>query len=239
MKALRSTSIILLLLLTLLVIQPLRSVQAQGALSAMCSGINNAGYGPVAGNHTFFGASFNPGEVVTVSHTGTAPFATVEAPTGTVVGTVAQGSTASFVIPTAADSFTIRNTFGGELTIAGTIKCGLPSASGSEVKFFDPSDDRLNRDPGQPAALYCRNKGDVHIYAVNPDDSKGKLALIVTKAEIDAVINTNPTANTLIKQSADGKFKLFYLPAAKELSFVTTEARSGKPYSFVWKGLCR
>jgi hypothetical protein len=79
----------------------------------------------------------------------------------------------------------------------------------------------------------------VHIYAVNVDDSKGKIALIVTKAEIDAVINANPTANTLIKQSADGKFKLYYLPAGKELSFITHEARSGKPYSFVWKGLCR
>jgi hypothetical protein len=74
---------------------------------------------------------------------------------------------------------------------------------------------------------------------VNPDNSKGEIALVVTKAEIDAAINANPSVNTLIKQSADGKFKLFYLPAAKELSFITNEARSGKQYSFVWKGLCR
>jgi hypothetical protein len=116
--------------------------------------------------------------------------------------------------------------------------CRPGSAGGSAVKFFDPGDDRLNRDPGQPAALYCRNQG-VHIYAVNVDNSEGKLALIVTKAEIDAVINRNPSANTLIKQSSDGKFKLYYLPATKELSFITAEVRSGKSYSFVWKGLCR
>jgi hypothetical protein len=53
------------------------------------------------------------------------------------------------------------------------------------------------------------------------------------------VVNANPAANTLIKQSTDGKLKLFYLPATKELSFITTEAGTGKQYSFVWKGLCR
>jgi hypothetical protein len=111
--------------------------------------------------------------------------------------------------------------------------------SGNGPIFWDPADDRLNREPGQPAALYCRNQGDVHIYAVNVDDSLGKLALIVTKAEIDAVINVNPSTNTLIKQSADGKLKLYYLPATKELSFITHEVRSGKQYSHVWKGLCR
>jgi hypothetical protein len=107
------------------------------------------------------------------------------------------------------------------------------------VTFFNPRDDRLNRDPGQPAALYCRNQGEVHIYAINLIDSRGRLSLIVTKAQIDAVINRNPTANTLIRQSADGKFKLYYLPATKELSFITTEPGTGKQYSFVWKGLCR
>jgi hypothetical protein len=120
--------------------------------------------------------------------------------------------------------------------VAGDNPCLPPSGNG--VKFWEPGDDRLNRDPGQPAALYCRDEG-VHIYAVNPDDSIGKIGLVVSKAEIDKVINANPAANTLIKQSADGKLKLYYLPATKELSFITNEARSGKKYSFVWKGLCR
>jgi hypothetical protein len=120
--------------------------------------------------------------------------------------------------------------------VAGDNPCLPPSGNG--VEFWEPGDDRLNRDPGQPAALYCRDQG-VHIYAVNPDDSIGKLGLVVTKAEIDEVINSNPGANSLIKQSADGKLKLYYLPATKELSFITTEGRSGKQYSYVWKGLCR
>jgi hypothetical protein len=120
--------------------------------------------------------------------------------------------------------------------VAGDNPCLPPSGNG--VEFFDPGDDRLNRDPGQPAALYCRDQG-VHIYAVNPNDSIGKIGLVVTKAEIDKAINSNPTVNTLIKQSADGKLKLYYLPATKELSFITHESRSGKVYSFVWKGLCR
>jgi hypothetical protein len=120
--------------------------------------------------------------------------------------------------------------------VAADNPCLPPSSNG--VKFFDPGDDRLNREPGQPAALYCRDQG-VHIYAVNPDDSIGKLGLVVTKAEIDKVINSNPAANVLIKQSVDGKLKLYYLPATKELSFITNEPRSGKVYSFVWKSLCR
>jgi hypothetical protein len=114
----------------------------------------------------------------------------------------------------------------------------IKSHGGSEVKFWDPGDDRINREPGQPAALYCRNKGDLHVYAINVDNSKGILGLVVTKVEIDAVISGNPTTNALVKQSADGKFRLFYLPATNELSFITPEVHSGKQYSHVWKGLC-
>jgi hypothetical protein len=120
--------------------------------------------------------------------------------------------------------------------VAADNPCLPPSDNGPI--FWDPGDDRLNREPGQPAALYCRNQG-VHIYAVDPDDSIGKIGLVISKAEIDMVINSNPAANVLIKQSTDGKLKLYYLPATKELSFITHEARSGKHYSFVWKGLCR
>jgi hypothetical protein len=119
----------------------------------------------------------------------------------------------------------------------GDNPCLPPSGSGAQ--FFDPGDDRINREPGQPSALYCRNRGDVHVYEVNPDDSRGKLAMIVTRAEIDAVINSKPAANTLVKQSANGKIKVYYLPATNELAFFQPEARSGKLYTFVWKGLCR
>jgi hypothetical protein len=52
--------------------------------------------------------------------------------------------------------------------------------------------------------------------------------MVVTKAEIDVVVNANPSSNTLIKLSTDGKFRLFYLPATKERSFITTENGTGK-----------
>jgi hypothetical protein len=242
LKTPRFVFLIAVLILVLLAVQTPQPAQAQGTLSPMCIFLNGRTYATVIAAG-FGGAGFNPGEVVTISHTGTAPFVTVEAPNGTLLGTIPAGGTASFAVPTAATNLWIKSAFGPTATIAGTIQCGFAPPSGgdggSEVKFYDPGDDRLNREPGQPAALYCRNQGDVHIYSVNPDDSKGTLVLVITKAEIDAVINANPTANTLIKQSPDGKFRLFYLPATKELSFVTAEARSGKPYTFVWKALCR
>jgi hypothetical protein len=95
----------------------------------------------------------------------------------------------------------------------------------------------MNRDAGAPAVLYCRNKGDMHIYKVDENTSFGKIVLVVTKAQVDATVNSNPTANTLIKQSADGSVKVFYLPATKEFSLISKDSRPPyKPYAFVWKG---
>jgi hypothetical protein len=239
-KTLRLAIVIPMLCVAVFVAHTPRPAQAQMPLSALCATLSNLTVSPVTTSFSISGFTpFNVGEVVTVNHTGTAAFVVVEIPSGSTVGTVTMGSTASFVVGAGATSLAIRNTTGVGF-IQGTIKCGLgPASSSSEVKFFDPGDDRLNRDPGQPAAVYCRNQGDVHIYEVNVDDSKGKIALVVTKAEIDAVVNANPAVNTLIKQSGDGKYKLFYLPATKELSFITNENGTGKQYSHVWKGLCR
>lgn len=109
--------------------------------------------------------------------------------------------------------------------------------AGPAVKWFEPNDDRVNREAGAPAVMYCRNKGDIHIYKVEADTSWGKIALVVTKAQVEAVVNSNPTDNTLIKQSADGSVKVFYLPATKEFSLISKDSRPPyKPYSFVWKG---
>ena len=132
-------------------------------------------------------------------------------------------------------TFSGNNYTGSSSTASLTYDC----TSGATVAgaFFNPGDDRLNREPGVPAALYCRNQGDVYIWRVAADTSKGKLGLIVTKAEINAVINSNPAQNTLIKQSADGALRLYYLPATKELSFITPDLRPPyKSYAFVWKG---
>jgi hypothetical protein len=112
----------------------------------------------------------------------------------------------------------------------------IVSISITPPAFWDPGDDRLNRDPGQPAALYCRNGGDVQVWRVDPVTSIGKLSFTATKLEIANVKNSKPAHNTLIKASADGAFKLYYLPASDELSFIATYPSSGKPYYFVFKG---
>jgi hypothetical protein len=146
------------------------------------------------------------------------------------VGTLTVGQTIRY---SASDTATPSGLEGDNKT-AVVGNCILKTSGA--VLFFDPGDDRLNRQPGVPAVLYCRNKGDVHIYYVDVDTSKGKFGMVVTKAEIDAVIASNPTRNTLIKQSAGGVLKLYYLPATQELSFVTPDLRPPyKPYTFVWK----
>jgi hypothetical protein len=146
------------------------------------------------------------------------------------VGTLTVGQTIQFSASDTASPFGLQ----GDSRTAIVGNCILKITGA--VLFFDPGDDRLNRQPGVPAVLYCRNKGDVHIYYVDVDTSKGKIGMVVTKAEIDAVIASNPTRNTLIRQSANGVLKLYYLSATKELSFVTTDLRPPyKPYTFVWK----
>jgi hypothetical protein len=113
-----------------------------------------------------------------------------------------------------------------------------PSCQSIPLKynFWDPGDDRLNRDPGQPAALYCRNGGDLQVWQVDAVTSRGTLALIIAKAEIAKVKDSHPAKNTLIKASKDGRFKLYYLPGSDELSFITTYLNSDKVYAFVFKG---
>jgi hypothetical protein len=199
---------------------------------------------PVVGGSPFytFLNGFEAGEVITVSVSSptTGHMFQLESPVGTVVaGPTSVPGSLSYTIPTT----NIVGITARILTLGSSgsaiFRCTpVGGGSGSEVKFWDPGDDRINREPGQPAALYCRNQGDLHVYAINVDNSKGYLGLVVTKAEIDAVINGSPVSNTLVKQSPDSRFRLYYLPATKELSFITPEVRSGKPYTFVWKGLC-
>jgi hypothetical protein len=239
-KILRIALLIPVLVVTLFVVQPPRAAHA---LSAECGFIPFIGGTYSAGGTNGIVGPFASGDHVTITVT----FGTATAATFSIVGSGL--GTPVLAGPSNAPgklSYTVTGALPpGSLGIGffihsanGTVNVTATCGDAPTVQFFDPGDDRLNREPGQPAALYCRNQG-VHVYAVNVDDSRGKLVLTVTKAEIDAVINRNPTANTLIKQSSDGKFKLYYLPTGKELSFITTEARTGKQYSFVWQGLCR
>jgi hypothetical protein len=237
MKTLRIVPLVLSVLMMMFALQPPDTALAgvTGSFSSISfpgATATNCGSWSVTGVVTIT----PPGNIVGTFTDGTG--AIVSSFTGTVAPGTYSGATGVFSVPPTKNPIRAVVVIDGIQVgnVAGDNPCLPPSNNGS--KFWEPGDDRLNRDPGQPAAVYCRDQG-VHIYAVNSDDSKGKLGLAVTKAEIDMVINSNPAANTLIKQSADGKLKLYYLPATKELSFITHEARSGKQYSFVWKSLCR
>jgi hypothetical protein len=116
-----------------------------------------------------------------------------------------------------------------DVNVQGTCP-GLPTAN---AQFFTCTDGRLNCEPGAPAALYCRD-GGVDIYRVDPATSRGILAGQVTKAQIDAVKNSNPAANTLIKSFSG--LDLYWLPGSGELAFVTHYGREGKQYNYIWKG---
>jgi len=73
-----------------------------------------------------------------------------------------------------------------------------PNCTASENKPFDPGDNRVNREPWQSAAIYCRG-GEVEVYGIN-GEGVGFQSLYATAEEIAAV--GVPDVNTLIKTGA-------------------------------------
>jgi hypothetical protein len=87
--------------------------------------------------------------------------------------------------------------------LLGDFSCGHPAmASGSGDDDADDDspgpDDRINREPAAPVAVYCRGDG-IHLYSIDRF-GHGRLAFIATFNEINAV--GIPTANTLIDSGA-------------------------------------
>ncbi len=180
------------------------------------------------------------------------PFTESKSVNGTVVVTFSGAQSAgvqSYVgdlggfIPPQSFPYTYQDvaTFSGGALLRTTAVCNSSGAGpivtidyGTGASFWNPGDDRLNRDAGQPAALYCRN-GGVEVWKVDSLTSRGTVALVISKTEIDKVKNSHPARNTLIKASKDGLFNLYYLPASDELSFITHYMYPGDPYAFVFK----
>ncbi len=104
-------------------------------------------------------------------------------------------------------------------------------AGGAAVTFFNPGDGRLNVDPVAPAVVYPATAG-FPIYAVGPD-SKGTLSLAVTCADI-AKISSNPAVNMLIKQTADGRIRLYRLTTGEFQ--INVRQSSGLDYVYTWQG---
>ena len=225
MKTLRIAILVPMLSIVLFATQPSRPTQAQAALSAGCNLINTGVLNVTSspGSGIVVTLPLNPGEIVTASATlataTVAQFTIVNTSITTVAGPTGVPGTLTYQ-SSGGTGAGVRNQSTSNGTVTFNVKC---SSGPAGAQFFDPGDDRLNREPGQPAALYCRNQGDVHIYEVNVDDSKGKIALVVTKAEIDAVVNANPTANTLIKQS--GRWQIQTVLPARDEGTVVHHAR--------------
>jgi hypothetical protein len=99
------------------------------------------------------------------------------------------------------------------------------------VTFFNPGDGRLNVNPVAPGVVYPATFG-FPIYAVGPD-STGTLSLVVTCDDI-AKISNQPAVNTLIKQSADGRIRLYRL-ATGEFQ-INVRQSSGQDYVYIWEG---
>jgi hypothetical protein len=202
------------------------------------------------------GVCLDTGVTIPIQYVVNAPTATTLTETAMVNGTLlfsinvpfpsgttgaSSGGTFGFASPQAFP-YTLQDTIseGSEVLVRVTAVCNSLGAEPivtivGRGSSWDPGDDRLNRDPGQPAALYCRNGGDVQVWKVDAVTSRGTLALVITKVEIAKVRGSHPAVNTLIKASKDGKFKLYYLPGSDELSFITTYLNSNKPYTFVFK----
>jgi hypothetical protein len=240
MKSLQRVRFTLLLLVALLVFQPAFTASAAGNfVITRQEGVANS---CSAGSYSFyFGWQIISSTTIRVtwilgpsqSYSATGPFS---GGNGSVMGGLHIDALPANTIV----GVTITDVISGEV-VGIAVNCTTGQILGSNTpgvgpQFFEPGDDRLNREPGVPAALYCRNNGDVHIYRVDAETSRGSLGIIVTKGEIDAVISRNPTVNTLIKQSADGALRVYYLPASKELQFNAVDLRPPyKPYTFIWR----
>lgn len=132
------------------------------------------------------------------------------------------------------------NVLAGIRSYGPTIVIAVPTATkpaSSGTVPFNPGDDRLNQrdlDAGASAAVYCRS-GDFHIYRIN-DQSQGMLALVVTKAQIDAV-GVPVGANALIA-SADvplGQIQVWRLTTG-EFQLIAAPVRAGgELYVFIWQ----
>jgi hypothetical protein len=102
---------------------------------------------------------------------------------------------------------------------------------------FNPNDDRLNQrdlDRGASVAVYC-GSGDFHFYRIN-DQSQGQLALVVTKAQIDAV--GIPADHNALIASVDvplGQIQVWRLTTGEFQLMAAPVHVGGEPYVFTWR----
>lgn len=101
---------------------------------------------------------------------------------------------------------------------------------------FNPSDDRINLDPWESAAVYCQDE-QVKIYGIR-SDSTGFFSFSVPVSKITAL--GTPSVNTLLGSgpSAFGEDIKLYLLTSGELEIAAPglPPETWKTYTFVWSG---
>lgn len=110
-------------------------------------------------------------------------------------------------------------------TSASTI-CGQGSGNGTE--WFEPGDDRINRQAYAPIAVYCTD-ASLKVYAIN-GDGDGVSVMDVAYSTLPSV-PTAESGNTLIETA--GSVQLYRLTSGEFLARVGPDAE-GKFYRLVW-----
>jgi hypothetical protein len=202
------------------------------AASSFCNAINGDSYGPSTSGSAFVGTPFDIGDTVTITHTGTASQATIQAPFGTTVAVIPKGGSATITITTAGITVLYILNSTGVVTdyVQGSVSCGdAPPASTGEV-LFNPGDGRINHhvaDRAAPAAVYCDD--GLLVIRIDPVTAKGTDEIRLTAAEIEAAgvpsegnIILAETDWAIVARLSDGRFSL------------NTWYKDGKPYTIIW-----
>ncbi len=210
---------LLTLLLTGLFVFANSNHVVNAAVVSFCDWVDGQSYGPLTGSAGWSGATFDIGDTLTITHTGTATQATVEAPFGTTVAVIPKGGSATFTITTAGvTSLYIRNLTGSG-DIAGSISCGDTSAvDDPDVEvLFTPGDGRINHhvaDRAAPAAVYCQYEG-VQVIRIDPVTAEGTDEIRLSAEQIEAAgvpaegnIILTQTDWAILARLADGRYSL-------------------------------
>jgi hypothetical protein len=206
------------------------------AASAPCNKVNAAGtYGSptAAAVFDYTPDTFAVGDMLTVSHTGTAAQVVLEVPQGNPVGIIPQGGALTYAIPAAGISdFRVFNATGVG-TIAGRLACSNPSDGSDtfiEVPFI-PGDDRINHhtaDRAAPVAIYCRN-GGIQAIRIDPITANGSDFVRVSPDELEAA--GIPAEGNIILARLD--WVILARLADTRFSAHAWYA-DGKPYTMTW-----
>jgi hypothetical protein len=206
------------------------------AASVPCSKVNAAGaYGSptAAAVFSYVPDTFAIGDMLTVSHTGTATQVVLEVPQGNPVGIIPQGGALTYAIPSGGISdFRVFNATGMG-TIAGRLACfgtGEGDDTRGEVPFL-PGDDRINHhtaDRAAPVAIYCRN-GGIQAIRIDPITANGSDFVRVSPDELEAA--GIPADGNIILARLD--WIILARLADTRFSALAWYA-DGKPYTMTW-----